>query len=87
MSALHVLALVSICVLVANGLRVVLGIPPVSYWFRSRPCPICDGVGVIRAHTHTGDLIEASVEDVHLASRAREPEAASTTEGTGSFGA
>lgn len=34
--------------LLLNGLRVVLGVPPVSYWFRSRSCPTCNGVGHVR---------------------------------------
>ena len=63
-------------VLVANGLRVTIGIPPVAYWFRSKRCPICDGVGFIRAHTHTGDLIEGRVEDF-IESRAEAPESVS----------
>lgn len=31
-----------------NGLRVVLGVPPVAYWFRSRSCPTCNGVGHVK---------------------------------------
>ena len=45
---MHVLAEVTLAVLVVNGVRVVLGVPPVAYWFRSRSCPTCNGVGHVK---------------------------------------
>ena len=47
-TALHVVSIAALGVLVLNGLRVTLGVPPVSYWFRSKCCPLCEGVGFAR---------------------------------------
>jgi hypothetical protein len=59
----HVIAGASLAVLILNGLRVVIGVPPIAYWFRSRRCPLCEGVGWLTAHTHTGEVMRMHVED------------------------
>ena len=63
MSAGTVIVTIGLVVLIANGLRVIIGIPPVRYWFRSRTCPLCEGVGYLMAHTHTGEIMEIRAED------------------------
>jgi hypothetical protein len=35
-------------ILAVNGIRVVLGIPPVMYWFHSKRCDTCKGVGHVK---------------------------------------
>lgn len=66
---LHLLQVIFFGLLIANGVRVTIGIPPISYWFRSRVCPLCEGVGYLRAHTHTGEVVDVPVADVLEAKR------------------
>jgi hypothetical protein len=74
--------------LLLNGLRVTIGVPPVSYWFRSHACPTCNGVGHVRDElrapppgfvrvTRDGQSTVVMVED---ALRVLSPEAAQATE-------
>lgn len=64
---MHVFAGIALGLLIVNGLRVTIGIPPVSYWFRSRRCPVCEGVGFVKFHSHTGESADVPVELIRQA--------------------
>ena len=66
---LHLLQVIFFGLLIANGARVTIGIPPIYYWFHSRRCPLCEGVGYLKAHTHTGEIVDVPVADVLAAKR------------------
>lgn len=46
---------VGLYLLLLLGVWKLLGIPPITYWFRSKSCPCCHGVGHVRTDRGPGD--------------------------------